>query len=182
MSKTIKDCLVALNVPADDLSAAGGSLKEEFAVIKTAFRAQILIHHPDKGGTAAAFRKVRASFEVLKDLYSKNAVTTFCVASQQPSGEDLGGAYARYEGQPIPSYDFFATAAAEEVPGYHIEKAKSGRSQCSQKSKTRKKCQDRIIEKGAVRIGSLLKETGRYNSGGNCELTVSPRVVYRSFH
>lgn len=160
MSKTIKECLATLNVTADDLSAAAGALKAEFAVIKAAFRAQILVHHPDKGGTAAAFRQVRASFEVLKDLYSKNAVTTFCVANHQPSREDLGRAFAHYEGQPVPSYDFFAEAAAEEVPGYRIENAKSGRSKCAQKSKKYRKCQDLIIEKDAVRIGSLNKETG----------------------
>lgn len=160
MSKTIKECLTTLHVTADDLSAAGGALKAEFAVIKAAFRALVLVHHPDKGGTAEAFRQIRASFEVLKDLYSKNAVTTFCVASQQPSGEDLGRAFAHYEGQPVPSYDFFAQAAAEDIPSYRIEKAKSGRSKCVQKSEKYRKCHDLIIEKAAVRIGSLNKETG----------------------
>lgn len=45
--------------------------------------------------------------------------------------------------------------AAEAVSGYCIEKAKSGQSKCVQTTRKYKKCTDRVIEKAAIRIGSL---------------------------
>lgn len=52
------------------------------------------------------------------------------------------------------SYEYYEAAAEEDVPGYRVELAKSGRSKCS-KSKE-------LIDKGEVRVGSLDSTAGTY--------------------
>ncbi len=66
--------------------------------------------------------------------------------------DDLYAKYANNAG--YASYEYYEAAAEEEVPGYRVELAKSGRSKCV-------KCKD-LVEKGAVRIGSLDEYAGSY--------------------
>lgn len=54
----------------------------------------------------------------------------------------------------VPSYEYFEEAEKEEVPGYKVEKAKSGRSKC-------KEC-DGTIDRDSIRVGSLDKVAGTY--------------------
>jgi hypothetical protein len=63
--------------------------------------------------------------------------------------------YAKYANNAsYASYEFFEAAAEEEVPGYRVEPAKSGRSKCVT-------CEG-VVEKGAVRVGSLDEFAGSY--------------------
>lgn len=39
--------------------------------------------------------------------------------------------YRDFEGMPTQPYEFYAEAAQESVPSYHVELAKSGRSACA---------------------------------------------------
>lgn len=83
---------------------------------------------------------------------------------------------------PVPSWEYYEEAASRPVPPYRIEYAKSGRSKCSQKVKSAVKCHhpaglneqedgstalirsgNTLINKGEIRIGSLLQETGTYS-------------------
>ncbi len=39
--------------------------------IKSAYRKLVMQHHPDKGGDAAAFRRIQGAYEVLEHIYKK---------------------------------------------------------------------------------------------------------------
>ena len=69
---------------------------------------------------------------------------------------DLDDLYAKYSNNAnaAPSYEYYEAAAEEDVPGYKVELAKSGRSKCV-------KCQSKI-EKDGIRVGSLDKVSGTY--------------------
>lgn len=54
--------LTLLKIDRDDLDSS-----ELRKIIKTAFRRQAKIHHPDSGGDAAAFRKIQSAYERLID-------------------------------------------------------------------------------------------------------------------
>jgi len=72
--------------------------------------------------------------------------------------------YAKYANNAnYASYEYYEAAAEEEVPGYRVELARSGRSKCA-------KC-DGYIEKGSLRVGSRDKFAGTYgmwNHLGGC--------------
>lgn len=61
----------AKRVVADEspYSILGVTKDATWPQIKTAFRKLAMQHHPDKGGDAATFRKIRAAFELLIDQY-----------------------------------------------------------------------------------------------------------------
>ena len=91
-----------------------------------------LSHHPDKGGDAARFREIQESFEAVRTLYDSGKVPASGFAHYLGGGAGAGAkasAPSGRTGQPTPSYDWFADAAEEAVPGYRVELAKSGRSQ-----------------------------------------------------
>jgi len=127
------------------------SLGEEWTLIKKEYFTKIKTVHPDKGGSAAEFRVVQAAFEGLRDVYNRGAVSSFA-RSREHSVDQTKCSDAA--GRPMPSWDFYAAAAEELVPGYRIEAAKSGRSQCSRCPAT--------IEKGALRVGSMDRVAGSY--------------------
>jgi hypothetical protein len=141
-------------------------------------QALILVVHPDKGGTAEEFRSVRAAMEVIKALKERGITTSFRKASQGDATK-YGEAFAEFEDMPVPSWEFFHTAAEELVPGYMLEIAKTGRAQCVAKGKARKcvpanpdavnmygKLIDKggMIAKGELKIGRLNNETGGYSN------------------
>jgi hypothetical protein len=66
--------------------------------------------------------------------------------------DELYAKYASSSG--YASYEYYEAAAEEEVPGYRVELARSGRSKCA-------KC-DGCIERGSPRVGSLDKVAGTY--------------------
>ena len=71
---TIAKCLASFDVDSASAFAACGNIEDEFKVIKKAYHRKILVAHPDKGGDAATFREVNASFEVLRGYFDKKKV------------------------------------------------------------------------------------------------------------
>jgi len=181
---TISECLAALEVTSEDLEGCY-SLKEEFSFIKKAYFKvsvwrredqrenlpptyillslyyvqRVLVCHPDKGGNAATFRTVHASFEALRDMFDNKRVEESFVTSLTDMDDSM---WQEFADMPIQSYDYFYTAAEEEVPLYCVELAKSGRSSCKQKSTTYKMCDNATIGKGEVCCGSLDDFSGGY--------------------
>jgi len=181
--KRFSSCLSDLGIDDASPFAECDGADEEFKVVKKIYFDKILREHPDKGGDAATFRATRAAFQVLRDLYEKGSIRNSTFASYLVSAnakdsdesendddenydddddddedffdEDLADLYERYsKNTSAPSYEFYAAAAEEEVPGYKVELAKSGRSACT-------KCQSKI-DKGGIRVGSLDKVSGTY--------------------
>jgi len=84
---TLRECLTAIGIDVDaPLLAEAEGLDEEFRIIKKAYRTKVLETHPDKGGDPAQFRDVQASFEVLRDLYSREKIDSFFVLFEQRRG------------------------------------------------------------------------------------------------
>lgn len=160
-SKTISECLSAINV---DMEALEGcvNLQEEFFTIKKAYFKTILKCHPDKGGDAAVFRNVNTSFEVLRGLLDSNCIASFYAAASDYSVKDaFSSAWQDFSNMETPSYNYYEEAAAEEIPQSRMECAKSNRSTCTYSSKTRP-CGAKI-PKGEVRIGTWHAQTGTYH-------------------
>lgn len=51
-----------------DMAKADLASREPHKIIKNAYRRQVKIHHPDAGGTAAAFRRIHAAYQDLAEL------------------------------------------------------------------------------------------------------------------
>lgn len=122
----------------------------------------MLVSHPDKGGDAAVFRDVQASFEVLRRMFDEHTVESFMSSQDQSTADDYKGTKAEFKGASTPSWEYYAEAAKEEYATYRVELAKSGRSRCQARG-TRKQCQEDppFIEKGALRVG-FMTEAGTY--------------------
>ena len=128
---TIRACLTALGVTSADVLKDCADVAEEFGVVKRLYFKLALRSHPDKGGDPAAFRDIQEAWEALRQLWDSGKVPAAGFAHY------LAGAGASAKaappsgrtGQPTPSYEWFADAAAEAVPSYRVELAKSGRSQ-----------------------------------------------------
>ena len=159
--KTVQECLATLGVSNDELSACD-DLDQEFVIIKQSYREKVLAAHPDKGGDPATFRQVRASFEVLRNMYSHRRTVgdSFASSGSNEAGSYYDQVWKDFEGMPTPSWDYFYTAAEEPVPTYRVELAKSYRSRCRQKVQKAKMCTDPFIAKGEVRVGWMHAETG----------------------
>ncbi|CAN0589036.1 unnamed protein product, partial [Ectocarpus sp. 12 AP-2014] len=61
-------------------------------------------------------------------------------------------------------WQYYYDAAAEEVPPYKVELARSGRSKCTQRTQSARRCADEgpLIGKGEIRVGSLDAQSGSY--------------------
>lgn len=167
MSKTtVARCLSTITATQTDILDCN-TVDDEFARIKRVYFKQILRVHPDKGGSSSEFRSVQSAWEVVRDLYDKGKVheTGFSYyfsgigaaqEADQRAPEDESGT--------TPSASWFEEAAAETVPPYKVEAARSDRSKCVTKA-TSIGCrhgQDPMIAKGEVRFGSLDLESGAY--------------------
>ena len=148
---TFQECLQSIGVDTNALQNCD-NVDEEFKVLKKQYYVRILQTHPDKGGDPDEFRKVQTAFEVLRELYAQGRVGTFVTEATAEHYED---AWKDFGDMPTPTWEYYQEAAEEEMPGYRVEPAKSGRSKCTQKGKTAKKCQDEWIPKGDLRVGSL---------------------------
>lgn len=69
-------------------------------------------------------------------------------------------------------------AAGEEIPGYCVELAKSGRSSCKQKTKCRKQCTDVSIGFGEIRCGSLDDMSGGYTRWNHLNCWAVPAKIW----
>ena len=145
---TIAALLATLDVPADALAAAN-TLEEEFNVIKRAFHVAAKTHHPDKGGDEAAFRDVRAAFDVLKQKFTDASGGSFSYktarGSKASTAKEWKDASATADDTHRPSYDFYAAAAEADMPLYRAELAK----RCDE---TRRRTRVRIIFRTAVDV------------------------------
>ena len=159
--KTVKECLECIDVTLEHFSECQ-SLQEEFATIKKLYFKKILKAHPDKGGDPAVFREVQTCFEVLRELFDANRITSFATDCDNSTAEEFGEMWKNFDGMPTPSWDFFYAAAETPVPMYRVELAKSGRSKCRAKGSAKKCDADSVIAKAEIRVGSLNEDTGTY--------------------
>eukprot|EP00440_Ansanella_granifera_P001525 gb/GFBE01001642.1/.p1 GENE.gb/GFBE01001642.1/~~gb/GFBE01001642.1/.p1 ORF type:complete len:460 (+),score=116.44 gb/GFBE01001642.1/:1-1380(+) len=174
---TVKDCLATIGVATAGLKSCS-SLNEEWAFIKKAYFKKILVCHPDKGGDAALFRDVQASFEVLRKLFDDSAIDSFSAAQDQSTSDMYKGSKEDFKGASTPSWEYYAEAAKEVSATYRVEPARSNRSRCQSRG-ARKQCsQDPpFIEKGALRVGFMM-ESGTYGLWVHLECWRVPSKVW----
>ncbi|KAI9011624.1 hypothetical protein DFJ74DRAFT_645598 [Hyaloraphidium curvatum] len=159
---TVRDCLVALGATPETWAGAA-TVADEFSALKRLYFARVLKAHPDKGGDPAAFRTLQEAWESLRALYDGGGVNPagfghyWGAGAREAAGPGTG---TRAAGE-RPSWEWYAEAAAEEMPGYKVEPAKSGRSRC-QAGKGAVRHDDPGIGKGEVRCGWLDKVSGGY--------------------
>ena len=157
MPPTVQACLERIGVLTDRLESCA-DLNEEWAYIKKKYFRAALKNHPDKGGDAAAFRRVQSAFDALRSLYDAADPTFFFSTSASKSTAD-----ARVETPiDVPSWEYYAEAAQEVVPKYRVERARSSRSRCRAQGTARRCSDDDYIEKEALRVGWLDSEAGTY--------------------
>ena len=130
-------------------------------------------------------REVRAAFETLKELFESGAVASFAeAAADGPASAATESMFQKYSdstftGGYTPSWAFYKEAAEEGVPLYHVELARSNRSQCVC-SKTMRKCPPGSkIDKGLPRVGSLDAESGTYGRWVHLYCWRVPERVWR---
>eukprot|EP00634_Sargassococcus_sp_CCMP2135_P002782 CAMPEP_0198662802 /NCGR_PEP_ID=MMETSP1467-20131203/49234_1 /TAXON_ID=1462469 /ORGANISM="unid. sp., Strain CCMP2135" /LENGTH=501 /DNA_ID=CAMNT_0044399305 /DNA_START=45 /DNA_END=1550 /DNA_ORIENTATION=+ len=174
-----------LDILGEDLDFAGAKdVDEEFQTVKKAYFKAILKAHPDKGGDPATFRDIQAAFMVLKTMYEKKRVTTFVGKPKEFATTTTKTAFESAKVDlsdlPTPSWEFYAEAAAETVPKYRVELAKSDRSKCAAKGAA-KKCSDETIARNELRFGSLLPETGTYTRWCHLQCWRIPARVWQTF-
>jgi hypothetical protein len=117
---TISDCLKSIGIdPKVDFEGCE-SLGDEFNKIKKAYFRKILVAHPDKGGDAAEFRDVQSSWEVLRTLNDEGKIASYAVAENESIKKKYSDIYNEFSKMPTPSWDYFSTAAEEEVPTYKV--------------------------------------------------------------
>ncbi|KAL7541643.1 hypothetical protein ACHAXR_011088 [Thalassiosira sp. AJA248-18] len=190
----LSSCLSDLGITDASPFEECDGIDEEFKVIKKAWTRKVMREHPDKGGDPAAFRATHAAFRVLRDVYSNGSVkkgtyTTYLSATAAAASDyedasddeedvddddvdddDLADLYAKYANNTnVPSYEYFAAAAEEDVPGYKVELAKSGRSKCA-------KCKENIAKNG-IRVGWLDKVAGTYGKWNHLDCWRVPKKV-----
>ncbi|CAN0463618.1 unnamed protein product, partial [Ectocarpus sp. 12 AP-2014] len=145
-STSVRRCLAKIGIdPAGPELTRCASLTEEFTAIKKAYFKKILVVHPDKGGDAAEFRDVNSSWELIRKLYEDRAVPSFVTAAESTTQDRYdydynsngGGGGAARSASPSTTHmpwQYYYDAAAEEVPPYKVELARSGRSKCTQRT------------------------------------------------
>ena len=146
-TKSLAECLQVCGLDPDAEPFAGcANLEDEFKRIKQGFFRTAKTAHPDKGGSAEAFRELRAAFQALKDLAAGGRIATFQPAAgrkkapkkapkkrkgrkkakAEPEEEEEPEAppfetsfnvhFDGFEDLPIPSWDAYEEAEGEEVP------------------------------------------------------------------
>ena len=121
-----------------------------FMITRYTLRQKVLVCHPDKGGDPAVFRTVHASFETLRDMYDNERIVGSFLATNGETPVEMNvndDVWQEYADMPPQSWEYFYEAAEEQVPGYSVELAKSGRSSCKMEG-ARKKCDDPTIATG----------------------------------
>ncbi|KNC79551.1 hypothetical protein SARC_08051 [Sphaeroforma arctica JP610] len=184
--KNVRSALAAFNITDTDTFDRCDSLEDEFKLVKKAYFKTVLRSHPDKGGDAAVFRDVQASFELVREMYEKGRVrksfsnylgvetkrkpaarkartTTESTdeAFEDDETEAYDDMYREFADMPTPSWEFYAQAAEEVVPPYRMETAKTGRSKCNAKGKA-KHCTIPFIPIDEVRVGVMDAVSGSY--------------------
>ena len=78
--------------------------------------------------------------KVLRELFEKRSITSFAASCTQSTASSYEHIREGFQGTATPSWEYYHTAAEEEVPEYRAELAKSDRSACRQESKIGNKC------------------------------------------
>jgi hypothetical protein len=154
--KTINDCLKSVGVALANLSSCS-TVDEEWKIIKKSYYKIILEAHPDKGGDPEVFLDANTAFHVLRKLF-ESKFGSFTTSGQRSAMSDYNAMMGDMSGKPMPSWDYFESAAEEDMPIYRVELAKSGRSIC----KANWCGLGGAIGKGAIRVGSIDKQSGSY--------------------
>mmetsp|Transcript_6153 Transcript_6153/g.9572 ORF Transcript_6153/g.9572 Transcript_6153/m.9572 type:complete len:533 (+) Transcript_6153:27-1625(+) len=171
MSQTIRDCLNAIGVDVSQLQDRA-SLADEFRLVKNKYLRAILVAHPDRGGDAAKFRKVRTSFQLLREIFERQLVSSFYdeLGRTASVGISPKAVFGEQHDADIPPWEFFAAAAEEEQVPYRVELAKSSYSQCvkclAHNKRASVSADDKRqveINQNALRIGSVMPDSGTYS-------------------
>ncbi len=169
----------------------------------------------DKGGDPDKFRTTNASFEVLRDLYQEGKVkdgtyssylTESAKAEAAESDIDIDELFNKYcKNTNVPSWEYFARAAEEDIPAYKVETARSGRSKCTvcknssskaviaeraasemstaivasatRSSSRAKKSSGGVIQINEIRVGSMDEIAGSYGRWHHLECWRVPKKV-----
>mmetsp|Transcript_20086 Transcript_20086/g.24860 ORF Transcript_20086/g.24860 Transcript_20086/m.24860 type:complete len:477 (+) Transcript_20086:73-1503(+) len=180
--KKIGDLLTSIfgfELSEDYFSVGCGDPDEEWKLVKKGFHKNCLKTHPDKGGDAAEFRNIRTAFEVLREMYEKNQISSFSSSATKtadaPRYEEVS---EEFKDMPTPCWEFYAAASEEAVPTYRAELAKSGRSNCKQTGKA-KKCMNTNISMNELRLGSLDLESGSYTRWNHLSCFRVPNKIWK---
>ena len=165
MPATIGKCLARIRRAAAALAGCD-DLDAEWSAVKRAYFKTALKTHPDKGGDAPAFRKVQAAFEALRGAYDRGCADPtagflFSASAAQPAAQAAASPSSPGPEVNIPWWEYYAEAAAEAVPTYRVERARSARSRCQAKGAAQC-CADDLIPKDELRVGWLNAESGTY--------------------
>jgi hypothetical protein len=126
----IYECLCTLGVTADTF-ANDTSLDEEFNSIKRLYFKLAITQHPDKGGDAEAFQQTHDAWECIRTLHASDGVPAAGFKHYlAPAGRSERGTKRKKSDGRVPSWEWFAEAAADDIPAYRVEPARSGRSKC----------------------------------------------------
>ena len=192
----LRECFETLAIDVDDLISRSKISREEYVVVKQAFHAQALAHHPDKGGEASKFREVHEAYTLLKETFERDAEsrltarvgpraaramkkrkTKTAKKNRDDDGDGFGYAYA--------SYEFYEEMAKFEATSYRVEYAKSGRSKCVAKRRGGVACEhgddEELIRKGEVRCGARDQESGPFGRRSHLRCWRVPRKVWKGF-
>jgi len=214
-NKTLTSCLGDLDITGATVFDNCDNTDDEFKLIKKNWRKKVLAEHPDKGGDPDKFRTTNASFEVLRDLYQEGKVkdgtyssylTESAKAEAAESDIDIDDLFNKYcRNTNVPSWEYFARAAEEEIPTYKVETARSGRSKCTvcknnsskaviaeraasetsaaivasatRSSSRAKKNSGGVIQINEIRVGSMDEIAGSYGRWHHLECWRVPKKV-----
>lgn len=145
---------------------SGGDLGVAWARFRKQYKAEALVKHPDKGGTAAEFAELQTAWDVVKGARDEGA--DWVTVGENPAD---GTQQRKSDGKSYyPSSTFFNTAACQDVPGYAVEHAKSSRSTCVRCKTSIPVC--------AVRCGSLDLLSGTYGRWSHVKCWRVPVAVH----
>ena len=120
---TIGECLNAI---AGGLicfpESVKSSAEDEFSFVRKVYRERILVVHPDKGGSAAAFRTVNSAFEVVRRVYESDP----SVLLSTVLGNSAAGYETLLEVAPGP-FDDYAEDATQREEATQAPAAASGK-------------------------------------------------------
>lgn len=132
---TASACLQALGATAATWEGKT-TVEDQFGALKRLYFKEALRFHPDKGGNAEQFTALQEAWSGLRGLFDAGRILPPGFDNYLPGAAGANtSAYqaSRATGDNVPSWEWFAEAAAEKYPAYRVEPARSGRSKCGAK-------------------------------------------------
>lgn len=179
-SSTILGHLTVLGITIADLSQCL-TLEDEWAFIKKHHFNHIKVCHPDKGGDAGTFRSVNDSFNVLRELVSKNQINRFASDSSRATAREPDRRSAASQDEYAP-WEWYEESGKVDFVPYIVEPAKSDRSKCNKKTKKEPCAFGGKIAKGHIRIGSWNEDVGSYSWFLHMECWRVPAKIWLAFN